>query len=447
VVLTLHDVTEQVRLDKELRYLSRHDTVTGLPNAVQLRRELGATLTRATRGESVAVLLVAVMGAQSLTDEDPELWDAVLRAVAARLAATAGDCLLARAGGSQFGLVHGPARAADPAQDIAKQVADVFREPLALAAGPVPVAVRIGVATRVGPTAATGTTLLEEAEKALAVAIADDAEPWHVAGIRPDAASERRRLMIQQMDEALRGSNGDGSGNGNGFELRHQPVVRLATGRVAAFEALTRWPGSGGADRPAVRPDVFIPIAEQTGRIQLLGRWALRQALRDARRWNDAGGPRARVNVNASVFQLRAPGFVDDVRAALADAGCPPADLVIEVTESGLLGADESTAHHRLEELRGLGVGLAVDDFGTGYSSLRYIGDLPVQTLKIDKSFTDRVADTLGMQTVAEGVETRVQRDTLREMGCTHGQGYLFAEPLSADEAVALMAGGGVLDP
>lgn len=267
------------------------------------------------------------------------------------------------------------------------------------------------------------------------------------SGTGPDGEPDPLGLSAD-LDEALAGE---------GLSLRYQPVVQMATGRVSSFEALVRWthPTKG-----PVPPDVLIPLAERTGQIRDLGRWVLRNTLRAARDWGtDTALPPVRVGFNVSVYQLRQPGFVDDVRAALAETGVAPGALVVEVTESAVIGAGDDRVRARLDVLRDLGVGLAVDDFGTGYSSLSYLWNLPVDTLKIDKSFTDRlatsarmaalvagivrIADSLGMRTLAEGVETAEQRDLLLQVGCDEGQGYLYSRPLTAEDATSLLRAGG----
>jgi EAL domain-containing protein (putative c-di-GMP-specific phosphodiesterase class I) len=230
---------------------------------------------------------------------------------------------------------------------------------------------------------------------------------------------------------------------------------------VAGFEALLRWPH---AEWGMVQPDQFIALAEETGHIIPLGAWVLERAMTDLARWQQRAPdhPPVYVSVNVSARQLRDPGFVEGVRRRLTESGLPPSCLVLELTESGLLRPD-----HRLradlEELQGMGVRLAIDDFGTGYSSLSYLRELPIDLLKIDKSFVDgiamstqrlalveviiRIAKTLGLTLIAEGIESEVQRDMLVSMGCRYGQGYLLATPMPADEAEALVRIGHGLVP
>jgi EAL domain-containing protein (putative c-di-GMP-specific phosphodiesterase class I) len=240
-------------------------------------------------------------------------------------------------------------------------------------------------------------------------------------------------------------------------ELRvvYQPIVALDDERVVGFEALVRWQHP---TRGAVSPARLIPVAEATGLIVPLGAWVLRTACRQAARWaeSDVLGPAAPyVSVNLSGRQLEGAGLADEVARAVAAAGLDPSRLLLEITESVLMQRADA-ALHTLNALKALGVRLAIDDFGTGYSSLAYLQRFPVDTLKIDKAFVDGVANggsaaalasgivglatTLGLRCVAEGIERPEQAARLRAAGCGYGQGYLFARPLPADEATALIA-------
>jgi EAL domain-containing protein (putative c-di-GMP-specific phosphodiesterase class I) len=213
-----------------------------------------------------------------------------------------------------------------------------------------------------------------------------------------------------------------------------------------------------------VQPDQFIALAEETGHIVPLGAWVLQQATADVAHWQQRvrGHPPVYVSVNVAARQLRDPGFVRGVRRRLTESGLAPSSLVLELTESGLLRPDQRLRAD-LEELKGMGVRLAIDDFGTGYSSLSYLRELPIDLLKVDKSFVDgiavstqrlalveviiRIAKTLGLTVIAEGIESEVQRDMLVSMGCRYGQGYLLAVPMPADEAESLLRVGHSLVP
>ena len=235
------------------------------------------------------------------------------------------------------------------------------------------------------------------------------------------------------------------------FFLEYQPIIALDGGEVCGTEALVRWRRQG---RGTVPPSVFIPVAEETGLIVDIGRWVLREACLQGRRWEEESGVPVRVTVNLSGRQLQDAKIVDDVEEALRTSGFTPADLVLEITESILMEHDDVSLD-RLTRLKALGVSLAIDDFGTGYSSLSYLQRYPIDILKIDKSFVDTLGkgtdgavlasaivglgETLGLDTVAEGIETEAQRGLLMELGCAFGQGYLFAPPVSAEDFGVLM--------
>jgi EAL domain-containing protein (putative c-di-GMP-specific phosphodiesterase class I) len=243
------------------------------------------------------------------------------------------------------------------------------------------------------------------------------------------------------------------------FTVHYQPTVELASGRLAGVEALVRWQHP---ERGLVPPLEFIPLAESTGLIVPIGRFVLGEACRQMRAWHEAypTEPPMTVSVNLSARELDEPGLVASVRAALAESGLDPAHLVLEITESLLL-VDLPATMRALLELRALGVRLAVDDFGTGYSSLAYLENLPVDILKIDKSFVDRIGATspddgvaqpvmvsaisrlghaLHLQLVAEGIEQPEQVSTLQDLDCEYGQGYFFARPLPSEALTALLA-------
>jgi EAL domain-containing protein (putative c-di-GMP-specific phosphodiesterase class I) len=236
--------------------------------------------------------------------------------------------------------------------------------------------------------------------------------------------------------------------------LYYQPVVGLENGELIGVEALARWRLDG---LTAIPPSEFIPLAEQTGMIIDIGTWVLRQACQDADPWYREYG--ARMGVNVSARQLEDPAFADVVLAALKDAGLPGAALILELTESSLI---ETTANPsvrtRLDRLREQGVRIAIDDFGTGYSSLSYVTRLPVDAVKIDRSFTSnptgatitdqpwtvvsailQLISSLKLIAVAEGIETREQADILRELGCRYGQGYYYSAPVPADRINELL--------
>jgi EAL domain-containing protein (putative c-di-GMP-specific phosphodiesterase class I) len=254
------------------------------------------------------------------------------------------------------------------------------------------------------------------------------------------AGAVRRLEIVNDLHRALERDQ---------FVLHFQPQIDLRTNSLIGVEALLRWEHP---DRGLIPPMEFIPVAEETGLIVPIGEWVLRQALACAAQWRQVLPDDALpyLSVNVSARQFRVPGFVDLVRQAVTRSGLPPHSLLLEITESLLLKEDERVWTD-LAELRQSGVRIAIDDFGTGYSSLSYLRHMPVDFLKIDKSFIDdmtgspqqlalvaaivRLADTLDLHVVAEGIETADQRDTLIRIGCANGQGYLFSRPTDAAEA------------
>jgi EAL domain-containing protein (putative c-di-GMP-specific phosphodiesterase class I) len=244
------------------------------------------------------------------------------------------------------------------------------------------------------------------------------------------------------------------------FVLHYQPIVTIETGEIAGAEALVRWQHP---TRGLVPPTEFIEPAEQTGLIVPLGRWVLDRACAQARQWADQGHSDLYLSVNVSGRQLQEAGFVDEVHSTLLRHGVPPAVLVLELTESVLV-YDGSSTPERLTALRELGVKIAIDDFGTGYSSLSYIKHLPIDILKVDKSFVDdlgkdnsedgvlahaivSLTHSLRLDVVAEGIERAEQRDDLWSAGCGFGQGYLYSKPVVPEELSLMLATGGHLGP
>ncbi len=267
-----------------------------------------------------------------------------------------------------------------------------------------------------------------------------------------DQEMHARVLQMLQLENDLRRAVGRGE-----MVVHYQPIVALDTGRVTGFEALARW---RHPERGLVAPTEFIPVAEEAGLIIELGAWVLEEACREARGWQGRMGPGGSpsVSVNLSGKQFAQPDLLERIRHVVAESGLDPRSLRLEITESVVMENAEATAE-TLQHLRDLGVRLVVDDFGTGYSSLSYLQRFPISTLKIDRSFVSRMCDSgenaeivrtiialarnLGIEVVAEGVETPEQLARLRALGCGYAQGFLFSEAMSADKAVELLARGG----
>ena len=455
LVLTLRDVTEQRQLERELQYRAFHDALTGLPNRVLFQDRVVRALARARRtGAVVAVLFADLDDFKVINDTmGHAAGDELLVAAGQRLAALAGGTgLAARLGGDEFALLlpetgagHG-----DAVDMLAAAIVAAFDEPFALGAGPAMATVTVGVAVS-ADTSSTG-DLVRQADLALYAAKAAGKRQWRRYQPVLSAGIRRRRELQAALDTAIAES---------GFTVVYQPIVELTSGDVAGFEALARWPHPQWGMIP---PEQFIAVAEETGHIIRLGLWVLERAAADTVRREQRAPhqPPRYISVNVSARQLRDPEFVAGVQRILASTGLPAEMLLLELTESVLLRPDRRIRAD-LAELRRMGVRLAIDDFGTGYSSLSYLRELPISMLKVDKSFVDgiaidrrrralvevivRIAGTLRLTVVAEGIESEVQRDLLVSMGCRYGQGYLLSGPLHASRAEEMAAAGHSLLP
>jgi diguanylate cyclase (GGDEF)-like protein/PAS domain S-box-containing protein len=441
LVITLRDVTAQRSLESELTHQAFHDSLTGLANRILFQDRLRQAVARTERtGAVVGVLFIDLDDFKIVNDTiGHEAGDQLLVGVGQRLV----GCLrphdtVARLGGDEFAALIDDALDPTEVEDLAERISRALAEPFPLGDGLVSGAASIGVATTAE--GAGGEELLRQADLALYVAKGAGKGQWR----RYQAALHTAVLERLELRAALDQSVAD-----NSFTLRYQPIVQLATAAAIGFEALVRW---NHPTRGLVSPGEFIEVAEESGLIIPIGAWVLRSAMTDAVRWRDSR-PAAiapYLSVNVSARQFRTPGFVEQVQRDLAETGLPPTALMLEITESLLLRDDEQVWAD-LAALRDIGVRVAIDDFGTGYSSLSYLRHVPIDVLKIDRSFIDtmtsspqqralvdgivRLAHTLGLQVIAEGVEEPAERDLLLDMGCPFGQGYLFALPLSYGEA------------
>jgi len=448
-VAFVRDVTETRRLTERLQHLAAHDPLTGLANRAQLRARLHHALAAAQRsGHTMALLLVDLDDFKRINDvHGHPVGDAVLQAVAERLrAGVRTDDVVARLGGDEFAVllprVDGPADALRVADKVllALQCAPVTVGDLRLEVGG-----SVGVAC--GPQdGADIEALLRAADLALYASKAQAAgQPVRYAPAQAHALDERARIH-DRLRHALRHG---------GLSLHYQPQVDVRTGAVSGLEALLRWTD---AELGSVPPARFIPVAESTGLMLALGDWVLQEACRQWRVWADHGW-RVPIAVNVSAVQLRQEGLAAQVRDVLQRHRMDPACLELELTESVAM-ADAAHACRVMTELAALGVRLALDDFGTGHSSLAVLRQLPVHRLKIDRSFLRRIpqdstdvvlvrgvlalARTLGLQVVAEGVETEGQWAFLRRHRCAVYQGWWFAPAVAANEVPPLLAKAGV---
>ncbi|OJF12311.1 hypothetical protein BG844_21330 [Couchioplanes caeruleus subsp. caeruleus] len=439
---------EQRALQERLSHQTLHDPLTDLANRLLLQERLGHALSRRAGGAH-GLLLLDLDGFKDVNDTlGHPVGDELLIAVAMRLGALVPDGdTLARLGGDEFAILL---EETDPERTVtvATAVLEAIRQPFTVAGVELSLTTSIGLHTVRSP--ATVAEALRDVD--LALYAAKSAGKNQVAVFTEWLRSERQDYA--QTVAGLRRALKDDE-----FELHYQPLVDLATGGVRGVEALLRWspPGQG-----PVPPSAFIPVAEQSGLIGVIGDWVLRRACTEARAWYERYG--TTVSVNVAGPQLRDPGFPDTVRRVLRDTGLPPQALTLEITETDLVAttmaeADEVIA--RLVGIREWGVRVAIDDFGTGYSSLSYLRQLPVDILKIDRAFipqdrgdagfrpddltlTRAIVDlgaSLRLTTVAEGVETAAQADMLRELNCPVVQGYHFYRPMPARDLAGVLAG------
>jgi diguanylate cyclase (GGDEF)-like protein/PAS domain S-box-containing protein len=443
LVLTLRDVTAQHELSEELKHQAYHDALTGLPNRALFTREASAALEAAHAVRRTAgVLFVDLDDFKVVNDTmGHSVGDELLVAVATRLAASVRKSdTAARLGGDEFALLIDDAADPEAVNAFAERIVAAFNEPFALQEAKVLTSATVGVAT--SEDSHDVDQLLRHADLALYAAKTAGKRRWrHYQPALTSGMLERRELQAA-LEDAVKT---------HAFTLVYQPIVSLESGQIAGFESLLRWPHQR---RGMILPGQFIGLAEETGLIVPLGAWALRQALSDMARWRKATGLEPHVSVNVSARQFRDPGFAEGVRHALHASGLPPSALLLELTESLFIG-EPSRSRADMNELKDIGVRLAIDDFGTGYSSLSYLMDLPIDVLKIDKSFVTgissswrrhalvegivRLARTLEVEVIAEGIETETERELLAGMGCQFGQGYLLSVPVDAAAAAAML--------
>jgi diguanylate cyclase (GGDEF)-like protein/PAS domain S-box-containing protein len=444
VVLNMRDVTERHRLEDELRHRAFHDSLTGLANQALLRDRIG----HAMAGRDIcdaALLVLDLDGFKHLNDSlGHPAGDYALAVVADRLLEVSrpGDTV-ARLGGDEFAILIEDPTSREHIQTLGARLIDAVAVPFAWQDHPVVIGASIGVAF-VEEGLHNADDLIRNADVGLyAAKTAGRGQQCVFNETMFDTARTRYELERDLRDAV----------DNHELVVQYQPIVELDSGRPTGFEALVRWQHP---TRGTLSPDEFIPIAEDTGTIVPLGRWVLNQACRDLANWThrypDAG--HLYVSVNLSAQQLEDPHIVTDVQAALTATNIEPSRLVLEITETALMH-DMQAALDRLNALKALGVRLSVDDFGTGYSSLSYLHQFPVDTVKIDKSFIDnidrdgdnanfvgailRLSEALHLDTLAEGIETQDQANTLEQLGCRLGQGYHYDKPLDPTDIDQLL--------
>ena len=428
-VSTHEDITEQKQNEARIRHLARHDALTDLPNRIEFLEQMAKTEAGLSRGEMAAVLYIDLDHFKAVNDTlGHAVGDEVIKQASARLWGTTRETdVLARLGGDEFALLMRPIEDAEVAARVADRIIKAIGAPMHIGGQQIEIGASVGIAVGPGDGVKTD-TLVKNADLALYKAKSEGRSTYHFFEAGMDADLQQRRSIEAGLRLALQRKE---------LRLMYQPLLGLAENRVTCVEALLRWDHEGRT----ISPTEFIPIAEETGLIVVIGEWVLREACKTATSWPGD----VRVAVNLSPIQFKSRDLLGLVKSALSDARLPPTRLELEITESLLL-ADNDANLKVLHELRAMGVRISMDDFGTGYSSLSYLRSFPFDKIKIDRSFmrdlTGRgdsqaiikavigLGQSLGMSTTAEGVETEEQLEMVRAHGASEVQGFLFSPPL-----------------
>jgi diguanylate cyclase (GGDEF)-like protein/PAS domain S-box-containing protein len=440
-VTTIEDLTDWQEAQAQIAHMARHDALTDLPNRRLFREELEQALHRVTRNGQVAVLCIDLDNFKDVNDSlGHSLGDELLKEVANRLLrCVRKEGTVCRLGGDEFAILE-TSRESPQTQvsSLANRVIEVLSAPYSIEGHEIIIGTSIGISVAPGDTS-DADLLLKNADMAMYRAKSDGRGTYRFFEPGMDARVRARRLLMLDLRSAL---------SRDEFEVYYQPIYDLAADQIVCFEALVRW---NHPLRGMIVPAEFIPIAEETGLIVQIGDWVLRKACMDAAKWSRP----ANVAVNLSPTQFKNRNLVSSVTSALSASGLAPRRLELEITESVLLQDTEPTLAALLK-LHEFGVRISMDDFGTGYSSLSYLRRFPFDKIKIDQSFVGELAPhgdsiaiiravaalgkSLGIVTIAEGVETNEQLALLRKEGCTQGQGYLFNAPRPAAEVEKMLS-------
>ena len=452
---TTQDITERKRAEEQIRQLVLYDSLTGLPNRNLFKEQLNHALTRAGRsGEMLAVLLLDLNRFKRVNETlGYQLGDALLRETANRLAKTLRQAdyvarhdpddavMVAHQGADEFSVLLAGIDDVQDVNKVVRRILEVVSRPYHLGGNEVVVGANIGIAIHpLDGQDADG--LQDNARAAMYYANQQGRDNYQFYNKQMNASAIENLALEASLRKALEKQE---------FVLHYQPKSNLADASIGGLEAVIRW---NDPETGIVPPARFIPLLEETGLILEVGRWALHKALDDYRAWAQQGLRPPRIAVNVSSIQLRQKDFVEVVRSVLDGSHGGAHGLDLEITES-LLMEDIEGNIGKLRAIRDMGVNIAIDDFGTGYSSLGYVARLPVQFLKIDRSFIVTMLDdsdtmqlvrmivslaqSLRLKVVAEGVETEEQAGALRALGCDQAQGFLYSKPLSFSETTALL--------
>jgi diguanylate cyclase (GGDEF)-like protein len=443
----LGEIAERKRAEDQIKHQAYHDSLTGLPNRVLLKDRLSQALAQARRKEQLVGVMFLDLDRFKLVNDTigHTMGDKLLQAVAERLSGVVREAdTVGRPGGDEFTLVLPEVSGVEQVSGVAERIFQALRRPFGVAGQELYVTVSIGI-VMYPVDGEDAETLLSNADIAMYGAKEEGRDCFQMFTPAMNAYISKRMTLEKELRQALERKQ---------FIVHYQPQVNIETGQIVGIEALVRWQHPG---RGLVPPDDFIPVAEETGLIVPLGEWVLRTACAQNAAWQEGGLPPVRVAVNLSARQFQQQNLLQMVAQALRETGLAPEWLELEITESTAM-RDIELAVTKLTSLRDLGVHVSLDDFGTGYSSLEYLRRLPIDALKIDRSFVRDVTDdaddaaivtalvglaeSLSLGTIAEGVETEEQLAFLREHRCQVFQGYLRSKPVPADELERMLAKG-----
>jgi diguanylate cyclase (GGDEF)-like protein/PAS domain S-box-containing protein len=448
LIVQAQDVSARRRAEAELYHNAYHDSLTQLSNRTHFNEQLCRAIARVQRHpeQRFAVMYLDFDRFKMVNDSlGHKAGDELLVNLARRMQAVLRPTdLIARLGGDEFAVLLEDVQRERDAVDLTERIQKELQKPFALGDMEVTVSASIGI-TFSSNGYLSAEQIIRDADIAMYKAKSKGKAQYALF----DASLHQHVAAQLKLESELRRALGQGQ-----IYLDYQPIYSLREHRLIGFEALARW---RHPERGTLEPALFIPTAEETGLIVPLGNWVLQEACRQLRAWKDAhGGESIRMSVNVSSLQLTHPEFVARVREALAGAALAATELTLEVTESVLMDGIEN-AVATLNELRRMGVTLSIDDFGTGYSSLNYLATLPIDALKVDRSFIERMVtdgegneivkaifklgSALSKQVFAEGIETEPQLAMLRELGCEFGQGFLLSRPLDAERAAGFVSG------
>jgi diguanylate cyclase (GGDEF)-like protein/PAS domain S-box-containing protein len=438
------DISERKALQEELERRASHDPLTGLPNRPAFVERIGQALRRTRRRQNsreVGVLFMDLDGFKTINDSlGHEAGDRLLVAVAECLRnRLRSEDVLARFGGDEFAVLLEDTAGTSEAIRVAQRIAEDLREPFTVDDFQVSVNTSIGITLGTAQANDDPEGMLREADSAMYRAKEQGPGRYAVFDPAMQARAQERLELEAELRRALEQEE---------FVLYYQPEVSLHDGKMVGFEALLRWQHP---ERGLLKPSAFVPLAEETDLIAPIGRWVLEEACQQAKRWEEERPLASPITmeINLSSKQLKRQGLVRTVEEALAQADLEAHTLALDMTETVLIRTSEDNTQ-ALDALKEMGVRLGLDDFGTGYSSLSYLKRLPVDRVKVDKSFVKGIGEnatdtalvrmiidlchTLGVEVLAEGIETSEQALLLRDMGCDMGQGYYFARPILGEE-------------